>query len=261
MSNAHFEQLKNGCPAAFAGIHAQYSRNLYWYGKQWIQDEFVIETLVQDTFLKLWINRDNIESDKHIYFFLRLVMKRACFSYYTLPKNKFFRKINSLEDYDNFQDYLAGYDPKEESETLNAQEKEQQLFDRIQKMLPLLQAESSHLIVLCLKYDFAYKAIAECLGTSITATSNKVKKAIRSIKTIIDQGGALEAQQLAAKKITVQVTITEQQATVMKLRCEEKNSFEAIATALNLSQKEVQREFMAAYRLLEDKHHQKQKSA
>lgn len=260
MLHTYFNQLKKGCPNAFAEIHAHYNRRLFWLGKQMIKDEFVIETLVQDTFLKLWINRDKIESPKHIYFFLRFVMKRGCISYYTLPKNKFFRKVNSLEDFDNYQDYLAGYNPKDDVETLTAQDKEQQHVDRIQKVLPLLPPESSRLIALCLKYDFAYKAIAEGMGISITATRNKVQKAIGAMKTLIEQEGALEIRQKTAINKEKQEVLTEQQAEVLQLRCEQNRSFAAIATALKLSQKEVHSAFMAAYRFLQEKH-QHQKSA
>lgn len=263
MAHTQFEQLKKGCPTAFADIYAQYNKNIFWFGKQFVRDDFIIETLVQDTFLKLWINRDKIESPKHIYFFLRLVMKRGCISYYTMPKNKFFRKINALEDYENYQDYLAGYDPKDDAEDKKNLEIEQQRFDRIQNLVPLLQPESSHLIALCLKYDFEYKAIAKSMGISITETANKIKKAIHTIKTIIDRGGLLEAPQRPVQTINTQNTITKQQAAVLKLRCEENQSFAAIATVLNLSLKEVQGEFMTAYKFLKvkDQYHHQQKSA
>lgn len=261
MSHTYFKGLKKGCPSAFADIHAKYSRRIFWYGKGFIRDDFVIETLVQDAFLKLWLHRDRIETPKHIYFFLRLVMKRECISYYTLPKNRFFRKMNSLESYDNYLDYLAGFDPQLDDETLKAQENEQQHYDRIQKILPLLHAESRHLIELCLKHDFAYKVIAQGMGTSITDTFNKVNKTIEAIKSIIDHEGVLETKQAPALQMNVDGELTKQQEEVMKLRCQDKQSFAAIATALHLSQEEVRREFMAAYTFLKDKHQHHQKSA
>ena len=220
MVSTNFEQLKNGCHAAFADIHATYSRRIFWVGKRMINDDFVVESLVQDTFLKLWIHMDRIETPEHIFFFLRFVIKRECISYYTRPRNRFFSKVKSLESYDNFQDYLAGYDPHQDSENLNAQKSEQANFDRIKKILPLLNAEKRHLIDLCLKYGFQYKPISKLMGTSITETSNKVKIAISDIRSIINQGTMLESTKKPRTIVKIQGSMTEAQKYILELRCE-----------------------------------------
>jgi RNA polymerase sigma factor (sigma-70 family) len=258
MSEDTFIQLKNGCPSAFAHIHAKYSRNIFWVGKRLIEDEFVIETLVQDAFLKLWLHRDTVESPKHVFFFLRFVMKRECISYYTRPKNKFSRNVHSLERFENYQDYMAGYDPLAEEENLKVQNMAQEDFESFEKVLPLLNNESRRFIELCLKYGFQYKAIAQAMGMNIKETSVKIKRAISEIKDIIQKETVMEKPTVTLK---TERTITEQQIEVLKLRCEGKLSFAEIATALDLSQREVHEEFMAAYKLSRDEHPSQPQSA
>ncbi|MCM4156896.1 sigma-70 family RNA polymerase sigma factor [Gramella sp. AN32] len=260
MSKCNFELLKQGHPDALEHIYARYSRSIFWVGKQTIDDKFVIETILQDTFLKLWENRDGIEHAEHIFFFLLHVMKRDCTYYYTRPKNNFYRNIGRLEYYENYQEYMHAYDPEEEDEHLLGQETDQKAFDRVSRVFPLLTPERRRLIELCLKYGFQYKAIAQAMGTSITYTSNEVKRAIEDIKKIIHQGSNLDSKP-KPMLVKIQGKITEKQEKVLQLRTERQYSFAAIAKELKLSQKEVHREFMAAYKLLQEKHEEQLESA
>jgi RNA polymerase sigma factor (sigma-70 family) len=223
-----------------------------------IKDEFVIETILQDTFLKLWDKRDGIERPEHIYFFLRYVMKRECYYYYARPKNNFYRNINRLENYEDYQEYMHGYDPEKEDELLLDSGTQQKAFDRVSRVFPLLSTERRRLIELCLKYGFQYKTIAQLMGTSITYTRNEVKRAIEDIKNIIHQGSNLETRPKPMLAVKIQGKMTEEQEKVLQLRTENQYSFAAIAKELNLSQKEVHKEFMAAYKLLQLKHEQQQ---
>lgn len=254
MSHDYYELLSSGNPCALEKVHARYSRMVFWLGKGIISDDFVVKSLVQDTFLKLWANRDNIESEKHLFFFLRMVMKRECYTYYTSSKHKFFRKISALESYENYQDYLAGYDPKDDIKDQKDQESQQEAFEQITKVLPLLKPERKRLIELCLKYGFQYKPIARVMGTSITNTGNEVKKAIEDIKTIINQGSQLETMVKLDNDTKIQEAMSEEQEKVLQLRLKQKFSFDAIAEELNLTQKEVHKEFIAAYKYMQEKH-------
>jgi RNA polymerase sigma factor (sigma-70 family) len=253
-----FELLQQGHPDALEFIYSKYHRRIFWIGKQLIQDEFVIETILQDTFLKLWEQRDGIERPEHIFFFLRYVMKRDCTYYYARPKNNFYRNINRLEYYEDYEKYMHGFDPEEEDELLLDSGTQQKAFDRVSRVFPLLSAERRRLIELCLKYGFQYKAISQLMGTSITYTSNEVKRAIEDIKNIIHQGSTLETTPKPMIAVKIQGKMTEEQEKVLQLRTERQYSFAAIAKELNLSQKEVHKEFMTAYKLLQLKHEQQQ---
>lgn len=248
MVQENFELLKKNDPAALQNIYKLYNRRIFWLGKRIIDDKFTVENLVQDAFLKLWECRDTINDPLHILFFLQLVMKRSCYSHYSKPRNSFFRTVSSLESYENAQDYIGVYNPADTVQNLNDQEAQQKLIDMINSALLLIKTERKQLINLCLKYGFQYKAIAQVMGKSTKQTVNEVNRAIEDIKKIVDVGNRNESNEKKLKSEPEHIEVSERQSQVLKMRCEKKFSFAAIAEQLNLSQKEVNEEFMVAYK-------------
>lgn len=248
MPQRNFELLKKSDPAALEKIHAQYNRKIFWVGKRIINDDFVVENLVQDAFLKLWDYRDKISNPLHIVFFLQYVMKLSCYAHYSKPRNKFFRTVASLESFQNYQEYLAGYDPADTIRNLSDQDTQQRFFDVVQTVLPLIKPERRQLIDLCLKYGFCYKDIAQVMGKGIRETVNEVNRAIADIKKIVDGRTMLERKQKTVEPEPVHERLSPTQTQVLQLRCKMNRSFAAIAQELNLSQKEVHEEFMVAYK-------------
>lgn len=246
-----YEQLKKGNPTSLEHIHLRYKRLLFWLGKQMLEDDFVVETLVQDTFLKLWIHRDSIETPNHILGFLRFVLKRDCISYFNAPKNKFTRLIASLERFENYQDYLVGYDPMQDKEHILRQESDQKDIDEVNKVLSVLNPKRKHLIELCLEYGFQYKPIAEAMGSSVTGISNEVSRAIDDLRKILNRSSFEQPKERTSDKEEQTEKLSSQQLEIMKRRFEQKSSFTVIARELKLSEKEVHREFLTAYQYLQ----------
>ncbi|EHM7982817.1 RNA polymerase sigma factor [Elizabethkingia anophelis] len=248
-----YELLKKGNPASLEHIHLRYKRLLFWLGKQMLEDDFVVETLVQDTFLKLWLHRDSIETPNHIVGFLRFVLKRDCITYFSAPKNKFSRLVASLERFENYQDYLVGYDPLQDEEHLLRQESDQKDFDEVKKVLNVLSPKRRHLIRLCLEYGFQYKPIAEAMGSSVTAISNEVSRAIDDLRKIIKGSSFGQVQEKASDNKELPDKLSNRQLEILKRRSEQKSSFKIIAQELKLSEKEVHREFLDTYQYLQNR--------
>lgn len=252
MLETNYEQLKQGSYSAFTYIYTRYNKKIYWIGKGFLRNNFVIESLVQDTFLKLWTHRDMIESPDHIFFFLRFVMKRECISYYTRPKNKFHRKIYSLDEYENYQDYMLGFDPENEKNDSQDHGMQQEQFNQVMKVLPLLGQNKKRLIELCLKYGFQYKAIGQAMGTSTNIANNETKKAIKSIQLILHSNSLSLEKSNAKNETALPKVLTGLQAQIIDLRYQKNYSFNIIAKELDISIKEAQKEFMTAYRFTQN---------
>ena len=240
-----FSNLKQNCPKALATIHTAYKRRLFWWGKQWLKDDFVLENLVQEAFLKLWLYRHNIQRPEHIFWFLRFVLKRDCITHYHNKSHAFHRNARSLESFGNYQDYMLGHDPLLETEHLALQEKDQERFEKLQSALPLLDSESRRLLELCLTHGFQYKNLATAMGTSVTGVSIKMKSAVSALKTMLHHGEKLE--NLQAHKNGERPEPSPLAHEVMSRRCADRQSFAEIAAALNIPVKEVHGIFVAAY--------------
>lgn len=247
-----YELLKKGNPASLEHIHSRYKRLVFWLGKQMLEDDFVVETLVQDTFLKLWLHRDSIETPNHILGFLRFVMKRDCITYFNAPKNKFTHLMASLERFENYQDYLIGCDPMQDQEHLLRQESDQKDFDEVQKVLNVLDPKRKHLIELCLDYGFRYKPIAEAMGSSVKDISNEVGRAISDLRKILNKSSFEQPQEKASYHKEQPDTLSSRQLEILKRRFEQKSSFTVIARELQLPEKEVHREFLHAYQYIQE---------
>ena len=247
MQTHFYTQLQHGHAEALEFWYQRYAHMLWYIGRQWLRDDFLVENLIQDCFLKLWQNREKLENPKHIFFFLRLVMKRECISHYHQPKHQFQRSLNSLEEYEHYNDYLLKDDPMLDEAHQQQQAKDQQTFESVQKVLPLLSGKQQDLIELCLTHGFEYKVIARLTGSSTTAVYREVQYAIAQLQKILCQDTELE--ELIATKETKQVEqkLTKTQVQVWQLRCEEQRSFAEIAEQLGTSTQEVQQQFSLAY--------------
>lgn len=154
-----------------------------------------------------------------------------------------------MESYENYQDYLAVYDPADAVKNLSDQEAQQQRFaDLVDTVLPLINQERRQLINLCLKYGFRYKDIAQVMGKSTKEIIDDVKRAINDIKKIVNGQMLFERKQQKVEPEAKQIPLSEIQEQVLRMRCEMNLSFAAIAQELHLSQKEVHEEFMVAYK-------------
>ena len=158
----------------------------------------------------------------------------------------------SLDSFENYQDYLAGYDPLKDKEYIHSQESDQNKFDEITKVLPVLTPKRKYLIELCLEYGFQYKPIAEAMGSSVTGISTEVSKAIDELRKILKVTSFEQPQEKAVIKEEHSEQLSSQQLEIIKRRFEQKSSFAVIAQELKLPEKEVHREFLYAYQHLQN---------
>lgn len=71
-------QFKSGDKNAFKHIYVYYSPRVFSLSKQLLKDNELAEEMVQECFMKLWINRLKIKEDLDIWPYLFVMCKRLC---------------------------------------------------------------------------------------------------------------------------------------------------------------------------------------
>lgn len=95
-------ELKKGSLKAFDAIYDMYVKRLYVYCLQYTKSEEDAEEIVQDVFVRLWINRENIRQVETLRSLLFIMSKHHLINAYRT-------RINSpvYEDYVKYQDNIS----------------------------------------------------------------------------------------------------------------------------------------------------------
>ena len=74
------ELLKKGDQSVFEKLYKQFFNGLYFFAIQYIDDKNDAENMVQETFMSLWINRENLHGkrDNSIKSWLYNTIKNKC---------------------------------------------------------------------------------------------------------------------------------------------------------------------------------------
>lgn len=244
-----FLQFKCGKETAFSAIYVKYYKTLVRYGSGFINDGFSVESIVQEAFLRLWQNRERMESPDHIFYFAKLVVKRECLTRNYQPKYRFHQHATRFSRYEDNGEHLCGQHPESEQAEKELLHEQERLFGEVKKVMPLLSPYRRKVLQLCLDHNFRYKEIAEKLCSNVPAVSAEVRQAIKEVSEIMTKGKSLaniESPQGLPKK---ESSITAEQSEILSLRYESSYSFERIASVMDLPRQYVQKEFIAAYKL------------
>lgn len=169
--------LIRGSEVAFEQIYEIYSRRLYNYCFNYSKSREIAEEVVQDTFVKLWTNRENIVNNSSIGAFLFVIAKHQLINIYR-------HNINSPV----YEEYI-GYSNKKELSINDASEKIEYddfcyILKRNMKKLPKTQRK---IFECCKMKQMSGKEAATELGLSEQTIKNQLSIAIKFLKEQFDK--------------------------------------------------------------------------
>jgi RNA polymerase sigma-70 factor (ECF subfamily) len=162
-------ELQNGQERAFDYIFRKYFKALCAQANSYVNDIDKAQSLVQDCFVKLWINRESAGGIKNLPSYLAFMVRNQCVDY--------LRKTKSLQN-------LHEEAQKETTETYA----EDSIFksDFEEKLIIVLSElpERSRMAFEYSRFEnLTYKEIADKMGISVKAVEALVSRALKTLRT------------------------------------------------------------------------------
>lgn len=165
--------VKDGDHAAFEQLYHRYKKPIIVAMLRLLKSPVIVEEVVQELFMKIWVGRDNIDADRPIQAYLYQIATNLAKN--TLRKAYYDKKMREV---------LLPFDEQvyaQVDEYINKKEN-RELLDRILAELPNRRKE---VYILCKLEQLSYKEVALRLGISENAVNDHIKKANTQIRDIV----------------------------------------------------------------------------
>jgi len=162
--------LKNGDVKAFDKLFADYGKRLYHFAYGYLKSREDTEGLVQEVFLKIWKNRDNLNPDLSFKAYLFKIAYHFILEFFEKSNRQRAYQHRLLEEAIEFTD--------ENDERLNYQ----MLLEKVESLIQKLPSRQKEILLKRKKEGIPVKEIAEQLGISSKTVENHLTEAIKNLK-------------------------------------------------------------------------------
>lgn len=164
-----WKDFKSGDRAAYAAIYRKYFFELFNYGRKIVDDKELIKDNIQDLFIKIWNNRENLSNTTSVRYYLFTSLKYKLID--TLRSAEQRLKVsNDVTDYD-FAEALLNDD-----EDLHAQKA------KVLKTISKLSKHQQKVLHMKFFKNQSNKEIADELGITVQSVYNSVFKTLKIIR-------------------------------------------------------------------------------
>jgi len=240
----YFLQFTKGDESAFTRLYQNLYKPLLRHGLRIVRDEFVVNSSIQEAFLKAWNFRERLTNVLHTYRFLRLNVTWKCYNHYRQP-GRLHRRIIYTDNIDCYAD--ARYMPDQSGDD-QPPFADEEMLQAIYNVMPYLPPDRQTILTLFFKYGFTHKQIAKRFSTSNQAVSVELLNGLEHLKKVIHAKKKLDVPINASKNdLSYNEILDGELLRVFRLRYEMKLGFDVIAVKLNLPQSYIQQQYVAAH--------------
>ncbi|MGJ1434345.1 RNA polymerase sigma factor [Sphingobacterium siyangense] len=170
-----WQMFQVGHEPSFKILFERYNQLLFNYGFKFTQDEVIIEDSIQELFVKLWCNRENLSTDVAVKNYLYKAFRRTLVM-------KIEQSLRRTEVTNSSVDYLPFTIELPHDLTIIRQERAMKIRDRLDQALQQMTARQREIIHLRFFEELPYTDIAEIMGLSTKDTYKLYYRALDSLK-------------------------------------------------------------------------------
>jgi RNA polymerase sigma-70 factor (family 1) len=163
-------QLRQGSAPAFKLLFDKYSQILYRFSFRYLKSEADSQEIVQDVFLKLWQNREQIKSDTSFKSYLFTI------AFNTILKH-FNQKIKAGKYSLDILDALA-----EENPALETRYQYELLVERLEELIGQMPERRRAIFLKRKKEGLSVKEIAAEMNISVKTVENQITEAMNFLR-------------------------------------------------------------------------------
>ncbi|WP_343307323.1 sigma-70 family RNA polymerase sigma factor [Chitinophaga niabensis] len=168
-----WSRMKNGDPAALEAIYRAHIRSLVRYGLKLTHDLDLIRDSIQDLFLEIWRNRENLADTSHPKFYLfralRNKLSKAQTKQSFVSENELRLASDSL-----LEEYVEL--------TITARETEAENRQALKQLLHKLPQRQQEAVYLRFYQNIPYERIAELMSMNYQSVLNLMQRALRALR-------------------------------------------------------------------------------
>jgi len=153
----------------FQNLFEKYYQNLCRFASGYLGDHDTAEEIVQQVFINLWDQKENIDPERPVKSYLFTSVKNRC--------------LNHIRDRKKFRSYYLDIEteliiPVAEKDNIMEEDMETQLAQALNK----LPEKCREIFMLCRFEDMKYKDVAEKLGISQKTVETQMSKALKILR-------------------------------------------------------------------------------
>ena len=167
--------LKNGDHRAFEQLFERYAQKVFVFSLTYLKDEDEAQEVVQEVFLKIWLNRTNLKTDTSFQSYLFTIafnLIRKSFNRKARNDQYMLEVIDTLDAGQDVVDYETNYGL---------------ITEKLEQFIGEMPEKRKKIFILRNKQGRSVREIAEEMGISVKTVENQITEAMKYLKTRFEE--------------------------------------------------------------------------